>query len=575
VGNTFLNKFKNHIAAKLAGATSLPAHEIVSSLAAPPKDEWGDYGWPCFSLAKTMKKAPPAIASELAANLTSDDYIDSVNAEGPYVNFSLKREAVIEHVCREVFSEAEDFGSSNIGADKTIVLEYSSPNIAKPMSIGHLRATILGASLKRIYDSLGYKVISINHIGDWGTQFGKLVVAYKRWADPDKMKEDPIKELYRIYVKIHEESEDDKSLEDESRAIFKKLENGDPEIKKIWKQFIDLSWQEFERIYGMLGVSFDSIAGESFYQDMLPDIIEMLQKKGLTKISQGALIVPLDDYRLEPLLLRKQDGSTLYSTRDLAAAIYRHDTYKFDKMIYVVGVAQKLHFRQFFKVLELAGYQWVKNCEHVDFGWVKLGQEMMSTRKGNIVFVEDVLNQSIEKVSQLIEAGNPDLENKEDVSGQVGIGAVIFANLAVKRQSDVAFDWDRMLDFNGYSGPYLQYAHARLASVLRKHGEELSVDVNYGALVLPEEYKLAKMLLDYPEKVIDAASMNEPYIISSYLLDLAGLFSTYYQKYKTGKEKILSDEENLRAAKVNLTYCIKTVVKSGLSLLGLEAPDKM
>jgi arginyl-tRNA synthetase len=559
----------------LAEAVSLPVDNIANTIEIPPKDDWGDYGWPCFSLAKSMKKAPPAIAAEMAAKINGDDYIESVNSQGPYINFKLNKKAVIEQVCREIFEKGDQYGKADIGGGQTVVLEYSSPNIAKPMSIGHLRATILGAALARIYDFLGYKVISINHLGDWGTQFGKLVVAYQKWADNEQMQQDPIKELYRIYVKLHEEAEDDKSLENESRAMFKKLEDGDPEVTKIWKQFIDLSLNDFNRIYQLLGVEFDSFAGESMYQKMMPDVIEMLEQKGLSQISQGALIVPLDAYKLEPLLLRKQDGSTLYSTRDLAAAIYRHDNYNFDKMIYVVGVAQSLHFKQFFKVLELAGYDWVENCEHVDFGWVKLGNEMMSTRKGNIVFVDDVLNQAIEKVDSLIKANNPDLEKGDTVSHQVGIGAIVFANLAVKRQTDVAFDWDRVLDFNGYSGPYLQYAHARLASVLRKHDEELNVNIDYGVLELPEEYKLAKMLMEYQDRLIDAAALNEPYLISSYLLDLVGLFSTYYQKYKSPKDKILSDDKNLRQAKVILTNSIKKVLKSGLGLLGLEAPEKM
>lgn len=570
-----MNIFKKHISQKLSAVIDLPAAEIESSLVMPPRDDWGDYGWPCFSLAQTIKKAPTQIASELAGKISTDEYIESISAQGPYLNFTLNKTALIDKTCREIIDKGERYGSSNPGAGQTVILEYSSPNIAKPMSIGHLRATILGAALKRIYDNLGYKVISINHLGDWGTQFGKLVLAFKKWADPEEMEKNPIKELYRIYVKLHEEAEDDKSLEDQSREMFRKLEDSDPEITDIWRKFVDLSWQDFERIYEILGVKFDEVAGESFYQDKISDVVDLLDDKKLTAKSQGATIVPLEKYNLEPLLLRKKDGTTLYSTRDLAAAIYRYNTYKFSKMLYVVGIAQSLHFKQFFKVLEMAGFDWVKNCEHIDFGWVKLGQEMMSTRKGNIIFVDEVLNQSVEKVSKIIKETNPDLEKSDAVAEQVGVGAVIFANLAVKRQTDVSFDWDRVLDFNGYSGPYLQYAHARLASVLRKHGQELSVDIDYGVLKLPDEYKLAKMLLEYPDKIIDAAKHNEPYIISSYLLDLVGLFSSYYQKYKSAKDKILSDDNKLRAAKVNLTYCIKVVVKSGLALLGLEAPDKM
>jgi len=570
-----LNPYKKHICETLAKSTGQSFDEVSSSLEIPPNDNWGDYGWPCFSLAKTQKKAPPLIAEELSAKIKPDKYIESITARGPYINFTLNKAIVIDYICRRVFSEGKSYGKSNIGGGKKAIIEYSSPNVAKPMGIGHLRSTVIGAALKRIYECLGYKVISINHLGDWGTQFGKLVVAFKRWADPDKMKEDPIRELYRIYVKIHNKAEVDDSIEDESRAMFKLLENGDPEIVELWHNFVELSLDDFNKIYGLLGVKFDSYAGESFYQEMVPDLIKLLDEKGLSRVSEGALIVPLDDYGLEPLLLRKKDGSTLYGTRDLAAAIYRHETYDFDKLVYVVGVAQCLHFKQFFKVLELAGFDWVRNCQHVDFGWVKLGSEMMSTRRGNVVFLDDVINQTIEKAAAIIETNCPDLENKVEVARQVGIGAVIFADLSVKRQTDVSFDWDRMLDFSGYSGPYLQYAHARLSSVLRKYDSEIDIDADYKLLTLPEEYMLAKLLLEFPDKIIDAANHNEPYIISAYLLDLVGLFSTYYQKYKSPADKILSDDLQMRKAKINLTYSVRTVLNSGLSILGLEAPEQM
>ncbi len=570
-----MNPFKKHICQRLSELTGLPPVDISRTLEIPPDQNWGDYGWPCFQLAKTSKDAPPSIASKLAGKIAPDKYIKSVSAKGPYLNFTLDRKAVIDYVCRQIYSERDLYGKSAIGRDKTVIIEYSSPNIAKPMGIGHLRSTVIGAALKRIYEHLGYKVISINHIGDWGTQFGKLAVAYKRWADPRKFDENPIKELYRIYVKLHEEAEKDRTLEAESREIFKSLETGDPEIKELWKKFVDLTWNDFKRIYDMLGIEFDSIAGESFYQEMIPDVINLLQDKGLSRVSQGALIIPLDEYDLEPMLLKKKDGSTLYGTRDLAAAIYRYETYKFDKMLYVVGVAQNLHFKQFFKTLELAGFDWVKNCHHINFGWVTLAGEMMSTRRGNIVFLEDVINQAIDKASKIIEQGNPDLVDKEKVARQVGVGAVVFADLSVKRQTNVSFDWDRMLDFHGYSGPYLQYAHARLSSVLRKHQQELKAEADYGLLELPEEYRLAKMLLDFPDRVSDAAELNEPHVISAYLLDLVGIFSTYYQKYKSPIDKILSDDPDLRRAKVNLTYSIKMVLNKGLNLLGIEAPERM
>ncbi|MCD6161612.1 MAG: arginine--tRNA ligase [candidate division Zixibacteria bacterium] len=570
-----MNPFKKHICGIISGITKLSLSEIEKTIEVPPDGSWGDYGWPCFQLAKTYKKAPPSIASELAEKIPVGEYIESVSAKGPYLNFTLNKQAVIKHIIHQIFTEENKYGSLDIGKGKNVIVEYSSPNIAKPMGIQHLRSTVIGAALKRIYERLGYNVISINHIGDWGTQFGKLAVAYKRWVDESKLADDPLQELFRIYVKLHEEAEKDKSIEDESRAMFKKLEDGDPEIIELWRKFVDLTWQEFKRIYDILGVRFDSVAGESFYHKMIPDIINVLDEKKLCAKSQGALIVPLDDYNLEPMLLRKKDGSTLYSTRDLAAAIYRHKTYNFDKMLYVVGVAQILHFKQLFKVLELAGFEWFSECRHIDFGWVKLGAEMMSTRKGKIILLKDVLDQAIEKAYEIVEKNNPDLENKEQIARQVGIGAVIFTQLSVKRQTDVSFDWDRMLDFQGYSGPYLQYAHARLSSVLRKHGEKLDVEADYGLLTLPEEYGLAKMLMEFPEKIRYAANNNEPYIIFSYLFDLVSLFSTYFQKYKSPADKILSDNPELRKAKINLAYCVKTVLKTGLSIQGLEAPERM
>ena len=570
-----MNPFKKRICEKLSAATGDTIEAVGEKLEVPPDESWGDYGFPCFELAKKLKKAPPLIAGEIATKIRPEQNIEGVSSRGPYVNFNLDKTAVIAYVCNRIISEGINYGSSNIGKEKTVVIEFSSPNIAKPMSIGHLRGTVLGAALKRIYERIGYRVVSINHIGDWGTQFGKLVVAYKRWADPRKMEQDPIKELYRIYVKLHEEAENDSTLEDESRAVFKKLEDGDGETRELWRKFVDLSWRDFERIYNLLGIKFDSVAGESFYQDRLTGVVDMLKDKGLTRESQGALIAPLEDQGLEPMLLRKKDGSTLYGTRDLAAAIYRHDEYKFEKMLYVVGSEQQLHFRQFFKVLELAGHEWVKNCYHVEFGWVTLGGESMSTRKGNIVFLDDVIAESIDKAIEIIRGNNPDLADPQTVARQVGVGAVVFTDLSVRRQTDVSFDWERMLDFQGHSGPYLQYAHARVMSVLRKADLPAGGEADYTLLKLPEEYALGRMMLDFPERIEMAAELNEPNVIAAYLLDLAGLFSTYYQKYKSPADKILADDQAVKRAKINLTLCVKYVLKSGLDLLGIETPERM
>jgi arginyl-tRNA synthetase len=579
IANDFLNyrpnAVKEHIGNMLAEIGGVPSVDIYNMLETPPEQNMGDYGWPCFSLSKIRRKAPPAIAAELASQLKPDLLVESISSAGPYLNFSLNKSAIIKSACENIFAQSANYGSAKIGHGKTIVIDYSSPNIAKPMGIGHLRSTVIGAALKRVYQHLGYEVVGINHLGDWGTQFGKLVAAYRRWADPKAMDDDPIKELYRLYVKIHEESETDVSLEDESRAIFKNLEDGDPEITALWRKFIDISKKEFNRLYDLLGITFESDAGESFYNDKLEKIVNLLNDKGLTKISQEALIVPLDDYKLEPLLLKKRDGSSLYGTRDLAAAIYRQNTYKFDLILYVVGVAQSLHFKQLFKTLEIAGFEWAQDCRHISFGWVTLGGEMMATRRGNIVFLEEVIEQTIARARDTISKGNPDLENPDEVARKVGIGAVVFSDLSVRRDTDVSFEWERMLDFNGQTGPYLQYAHARICSVIRKYGKEPDGQADYSLLNFPEEFGLAKKLLDYPEKIKAAAELNEPYIISAYLLDLAGLFSTYFQKYKSPGDKIISDDPELTKARVNLAWCVRTVLKSGLNILGIDALEKM
>lgn len=569
------NPVKTAISDAIEAATALPATEIYQALEKPPQPDWGDYGWPCFPLAKKEKQPPNRLSANLAASTALPSGVEKIDSKGPYLNFHLDRLEIIRQVCRSILEAGDSYGGSTIGQGKTIVIDFSSPNIAKPMGIGHLRSTVIGASLKRIYRHLGYKVIGINHLGDWGTQFGKLVEAYRRYADPESMRVDPVKELYRVYVKIHEEAARDQTLEEAGRQVFKLLEQGDPEIVALWKRFSQISLDEFERLYRMLGVEFDFYTGESFFNDKLDSVIELLEQKQLAQKSRGAIIVPLDKYGLEPLLLRKSDGSSLYGTRDLAAAIYRRQTYNFDGMLYVVGVAQTLHFKQLFKTLELAGFDWVENCCHVSFGWVTLSGEMMSTRAGNVVFLEDVIEQTVKRSREIIERSNPELEDKDGVARTVGIGAVIFTDLSVRRDTDVAFDWDRMLDFTGQSGPYLQYAHARLCSVLRKYGGQPEIDADYSALNLPEEYAMAKLMLEYPEKVVLAAKHDEPYIISAYLLELAGLFSAYFQKYKSPEDKILSSDDRVRKARISLASCLRTVLKSGLTLLGLEAPERM
>ncbi|HBZ00494.1 MAG TPA: arginine--tRNA ligase, partial [candidate division Zixibacteria bacterium] len=449
-GNIFyLKSLKNDIAEKVSAAAGVDKAQLVDLIEIPPTDEMGDLALPCFYLSKALRKSPAAIATELAAKIAPDDFIDRVEAKGPYLNFFLKRERVISDVVTEISSQKENYGKDTEGAGKTVVIDYSSPNIAKPFGIGHLRSTVIGAALKRIFEHRGYKVIGINHLGDWGTQFGKVILAYKLWGDEAKLAGNPIEYLYDLYVKIHQEEEKNPTLSERTREEFKKLESGDPENLALWKRFSDLSKQEFDKIYNILGITFESLAGESFYNDKIANTEKLLTQKDLLSQSREATIVDLEIFGLQPLLIKKSDETTLYATRDLAAAIYRKETYNFDKMLYVVGVAQSLHFRQLFKVLELLEFNWVKNCYHISFGWVKLGEEMMSTRKGNIVFLDDVILKAIGLAKSIIEKGNPDLPDPEKTAREVGIGAVVFTDLAFRRDTDISFDWDRMLDFSG------------------------------------------------------------------------------------------------------------------------------
>jgi arginyl-tRNA synthetase len=570
-----LKSLKSDIAERISAAAGVDKAQLVDLIETPPSEDMGDLALPCFQFSKLMRKSPAAIAVELVSKIKTDDLIDRVEAKGPYLNFFLQKNKVITDVLSEIFEMKKDYGKDNIGAGKTIVIDYSSPNIAKPFGIGHLRSTVIGAALKRIFEFRGYKVVGINHLGDWGTQFGKVILAYKLWGDEAQLHENPIEHLYDLYVRIHQEEEKDLALAARTREEFKKLELGDPENLALWRRFSDLSKQEFDKIYGVLGINFESVAGESFYNDKIANTEALLSQRGLLSQSREATIVDLEKYGLQPLLVKKSDETTLYATRDLAAAIYRHETYNFDKMLYVVGVAQALHFKQLFKVLELLGFNWVKNCYHITFGWVKLGDEMMSTRKGNIVFLEDVISKAVELAKKIIEAGSPDLPDPEGTARDVGIGAVVFTDLAFRRDTDISFDWDRMLDFSGNSGPYLQYSHARMSSILRKYGKPVSNDYSPAELTLPEEYALAKRISFWPDIIAKAASEFEPYHISSFLLEFCGLFNTYYQKYKSAEDRVLSVYEEKTKARVALVSSVRDVLRSGLSILGIAAPEMM
>lgn len=570
-----MKKYKNLIAAMIAGAVNSEPSKILPLIETPPSDEMGDLAFPCFSFAKTMKKSPPSIAEDLQRKLRPAGPFEKITAAGPYLNFHLDHGVFIAEMIAEIRKAGDRYGGSDIGAGKTIVLEYSSPNIAKPFGIGHLRSTVIGAALKRIYGHLGYKVVSINHLGDWGTQFGKLLYAYKHWGDHKKLEAEPIEHLYDLYVRIHQEEENNPPLEAATRNEFKKLEAGDEENLGLWKEFSQLSKREFGKIYDLLGVEFDSDAGEAFYIDKIDKIEGMLRDSKLLSRSQDATIVNLEKFNMPPMLVRKSDETTLYATRDLAAAIYRKREFEFDKMIYVVGVAQSLYFRQLFKVLELMGQGWAKDCHHVSFGWVKLGEEMMSTRRGNIVFLEDVINRTVEKTREIMRETSPDLPDGNRIAFEVGVGAVIFADLAYKRDTDISFDWERMLDFKGYSGPYIQYSHARIQSVLRKYGRRIPDEFDAGLLQLPEEFGLVKKMASYPDILNRAAKEFEPFNISTFLLEICGLFNTYYQRYRSPEDRILSTDGGTADSRVALVSCVGNVLRSGLRLLGLSAPDMM
>ncbi len=565
-----MNKFVEEIVEILKDRVSLSAEKIESLIEVPPEEKFGDYAFPCHILSKELKRSPQEIASKLSSELKPKELIEEIFPIGPYINFKVNRQKFAEYVLQEIYTRDSDYGSDTQGRGKTIAMDYSHPNIAKPFGIGHLRSTVIGNALYNILRTLGYQVIRINHLGDWGTQFGKVIAAYKMWGEEKELSSDPIATLYDLYVRFHQEAEKNPQLDEEARRWFKKLEDGDKEALELWEKFKTFSLDEFDRIYKMLDISFDSYAGESFYNQFTEKTIDKMNQMGLTQISQDALIVNLEKYGMPPCLIRKKDEASLYATRDICAAIYRYDTYHFDKALYVVGSAQKLYFQQLFKVLELMGYPWAKDLVHVDFGWVKFKQKMMSTRKGNIVLLEDVLNKSIDLALKIIKEKNPELENKEKVAFDVGIGAVMFANLFTRRNKDIDFDWDKILNFEGETGPYVQYTHARLCSLMRKYGQPLQSQVDFKSLSTEEEHMLLKRLEDFPRRIKSSAREYEPAVICSYLLELCALFNRFYQK-----ERIITENAESTKARMLLVKAVQTVIKSGLSLLGIKSPEEM
>jgi len=564
---------KTEVAALLASKVPVEQQQIYDMLEIPPNPEMGDLALPCFKLSRILKKPPVQIAQDLASAMPENENIERVENVSGYLNIFLNKSKYIDEVLSHILKAGKTYGSSDLGKGKNIVIDYSSPNIAKPFHVGHLRSTSIGNSLYRIFQFMGYNCIGINYLGDWGTQFGKLITAYKKWGNEQAVKEGLIKELVALYVKFHQEAEKDPSLEDEARQWFVRLEQGDEEARSLWKWFIEISLEEYQKVYDLLGVKFDSYNGESFFNDKMEPVIKELDEKGLLKESQGAKIVDLEDEGMPPCLILKTDGSTLYATRDITAAIYRKNTYDFHKCIYVTGVSQSLHFKQWFKVIEKMGYDWHKDLYHVPFGTVSIGGEKLATRTGKVVLLEEILSKAIDKTLEIIESKNPNLENKYEIAKQMGVGAVIFSDLYSNRIKDVSFSWDEVLNFDGETGPYVQYTHARACSVLRKAadaGVKADGEFDSSLLTSKEEYQLVKVLASFPEKIKQALDNLEPSVLTRYLVDVAQDFNRFYHEHS-----ILVDDEALRSARLALVQAARLTLSIGLWLIGLHAPERV
>ena len=562
---------------KVAVATCLKEHieeltleEITALIEVPPNKDMGDFAFPCFKLAKVFRKAPNMIAAELSEKIEAKGVISNVTPLGGYINFFVNKSQLAETVIKDVLTKKEKYGHSDLGKDKTIVIDFSSPNIAKPFHIGHIRTTVIGNALYKIYDSQGYNTVRINHLGDYGTQFGKLIVAFKLWGNKEAVEANPIPELLKLYIQFHDEAEKHPEMEDEARAWFTKLENGDKEAKELWQWFRDESLKEFARVYDLLDIEFDSYNGESFYSDKMDRVIDIIKDKGLLQESQGTNIVDLEEYNMPPALITKNDGSTLYMTRDLAAALYRKENYDFEKCIYVVGSQQSLHFQQLFKVLELVGFEWAKDMVHVPFGMVALEEGTMSTRKGRVVFLEDVLKQAIEKTKETMLTKNPNALNVDEIAKQVGVGAVVFQELSNSRIKDYTFSLSRTLSFEGETGPYVQYTHARCCAVLRKAEEEVTTDINYELLNDVDSAEVLKVIASFNKTILNAMRKNEPHIITRFVLDLAQAFNKFYHD-----NSILVEDAELRKARLALVCATRQALENGLKLLGMQAPERM
>ena len=572
-GMNKLRNFKKIIAKQISKTIEINEKELESYIETPKDSKNGDYAFPCFRLAKELRKAPPAIANEIKEKIETVEEIEKIEVAGGYLNFFINKETLAKEVLEEI-SKTEQYGKSEIGREKNIVIDYSAPNIAKPFHIGHLRSTVIGGALYNIYKYLGYNVTGVNHLGDYGTQFGKLIEGYKMWGEEYDIEKYPINELTKIYIRINEACKNDEQILENCRNNFKKLEDGDPYCVEIWKKFRELSLQEFQKVYDLLGSKFDSWNGESFYSDKMPEVIDILQKTGKLVESQGAKIIDLEDKGINtPCIIEKSNGSTTYATRDLAAILYRARTYDFDKALYVTSYEQVLHFKQVFEVAKLLGLdeKYTDGLEHVSFGMVLLPEGKMSTREGNTIKLEELLNEAISRAKEIIEQKNPDLENKEEVAKKVGIGAVIFNDMSASRIKDEVFDWNIILNFQGETGPYIQYTYVRTKSVLEKAGYLPKIeDVN--TKNLSDDYSMAilKLIYNFEDVLVQVTDKNEPSILARYLIDLAKAYSSFYNE-----NKIIVENKDVQNARVYLTYATSEVLKQGANLLGIEMPEKM
>ncbi len=568
-------KIKSNIAKKLHDALlalnaqcELSEDDVLAMLEYPPDAAMGDLALPCFKLSKSMRRSPIQIATALADGF-SDDSVAKVENVNGYLNFYLDNNYLGENIVRTIVSKGEKYGSQTFGEGKTVVLDYSSPNVAKPFHIGHLGTTVIGHSLKKLHEFVGYRCVGINYLGDWGTQFGKMIVAYRRWGNKDEVEAGGVDKLVELYVKFHAAAEEDSALNDEARAEFHKLELGDEENIALWKWFIEVSLVEYKKTYDMLGIEFDSYKGESFYTDKMPAQVQKLRDMNLLKIDDGASIVDLEEYKMPPCLILKRDGSTLYPTRDIAAAVYRKEAYNFDKAIYVTSAAQCLHFDQWFKVVELMGYDWYDKLVHVPYGTVSINGEKLATRTGNVVLLKDLFRLAIEKVGEIMKQKNPELAERTDVAESVGVGAIVFYYLSNNRMKDINFIMEDALSFDGNTGPYVQYTYARACSVLEKTGApDMTKDLT---VTRDEEAALIKVLAKFPEKVLGALKDYEPSVITRYILDVAAAFNRFYHECKIAT----AETEDIRNTRTALTLAAKTVLGNAFELICLKKEEKI